>query len=192
MSVTKHPRRVSLEKCISCGQCAEKCPKKVPDAYDEHLSKRKAIYIDYAQAVPLKYSIDPENCIYLTKKRCRLCEKICPTNAIDFDEPEIQMTLHVGAVILTMGSQAYDPSKWDTYGYTQSENIVTSIEFERILSTAGPYEGHLVRPADKKNLRKLHGSIVLVQGMNISVPMAIAQAYAVPIPSRERSWQGII
>ncbi|WP_413831251.1 FAD-dependent oxidoreductase [Desulfobacula sp.] len=146
---------MSLEKCISCGLCAEKCPKKVVNAYDEGLSKRKAIYIDYAQAVPLKYSIDPDQCIYIQKKRCKLCEKICPTGAIDFEEQATQIRLRVGVVILTLGSQAYDPLKWDTYGYKNSKNILTSLEFERVLSASGPYEGHLIRPLDKKEPKKI-------------------------------------
>lgn len=155
VTLAHHPRRVSQEKCIACGLCAEKCPKKVANAYDEGLSKRKAIYIDYAQAVPLKYSIDPDQCIYLKKKRCKLCEKICPTNAIDFEEQPGQSKLYVGAVILTLGSQAYDVGKHDTYGYGKSENIVTSLEFERILSASGPYQGHLVRPLDSKEPKKI-------------------------------------
>ncbi|MBU2455148.1 MAG: FAD-dependent oxidoreductase, partial [Proteobacteria bacterium] len=154
-TLTRHPRRVSMEKCISCGLCAEKCPKKVANAYDEGLSQRKAIYIDYPQAVPLKYSIDPDQCLYILKKRCKLCEKICPTGAIDFEEPATQARLHVGAVILTLGSQAYDPGKWDTYGYKKSKNIVTSLEFERLVSASGPYAGHLVRPHDDKVPKKI-------------------------------------
>ncbi|MCP3873538.1 MAG: CoB--CoM heterodisulfide reductase iron-sulfur subunit A family protein, partial [Desulfobacteraceae bacterium] len=146
---------MSLEKCISCGLCSEKCPKKVSNAYDEGLSKRKAIYIDYPQAVPLKYSIDEDQCIYIKKKRCKLCEKICPTGAIDFEEKPIQKKLHVGAVILTLGSQAYDPGKWDTYGYNKSKNIVTTLEMERVLSASGPYAGHLVRPSDEKPPKKV-------------------------------------
>jgi heterodisulfide reductase subunit A len=144
-----------MEKCISCGLCAQKCPKKVANDYDEGLSKRKAIYIDYAQAVPLKYYIDPDQCIYIKKKRCKLCEKICPTGAIDFEEKATQKKLHVGAVIITIGSVAYDPGKWDTYGYKKSKNIVTSLEFERMLSASGPYEGHLVRPLDNKAPKKI-------------------------------------
>ncbi len=144
-----------MEKCISCGLCAEKCPKKVANDYDEGLSKRKAIYIDYAQAVPLKYSIDPDQCIYIKKKRCKLCEKICPTGAIDFEEKATQTKLHIGAVIMTIGSVAYDPGKWDTYGYKKSKNIVTSLEFERMLSASGPYEGHLLRPLDNKEPKKI-------------------------------------
>ena len=80
--IRQSPRYVDVDKCIACGQCAEKCPKKVVDAYNEKLVKRKAIYVPYSQAVPLKYTIDAENCIYFTKGKCRACEKFCPSGAI--------------------------------------------------------------------------------------------------------------
>jgi heterodisulfide reductase subunit A2 len=86
VTVKKNPRYVDMEKCIACGLCAEKCPKKVPSEFNEGLAKRKSAYIDYGQAVPLKYAIDAETCIYFQKGKCRACEKYCPTNAINFDE----------------------------------------------------------------------------------------------------------
>ena len=144
-----------MEKCIACGACAEKCPKKVSNAYDGGLSKRKAVYVQYAQAVPLKYCIDPAQCIYLIRGKCRGCEKFCPTNAINFDEQEKEISLNVGAVILASGNGAFDPRTHDTYGYLNSENIVTSLEFERILSASGPYGGHLLRPSDKTEPQKI-------------------------------------
>jgi len=153
--VTQHPRYVDMDKCIACGLCAEKCPKKVPDAYDGNLSKRKAIYVQYAQAVPLKYVIDPQQCIYFKKGKCKACEKFCPSHAIKFDDQEKQITLNVGAVVLAQGSRAFDPAVHDTFGYTKHPNIVTSLEFERILSASGPYGGHLVRPSDKKEPEKI-------------------------------------
>jgi len=153
--VTQHPRYVDMDKCIACGLCAEKCPKKVPDAYDANLSKRKAIYVQYAQAVPLKYVIDPEQCIYFKKGKCKACEKFCPSHAIKFDDQERELTLKVGAVVLAQGSRAFDPAVHDTFGYTKHPNIVTSLEFERILSASGPYGGHLVRPSDKKEPEKI-------------------------------------
>ena len=82
VEVVKHPRYVDMEKCIACGTCAEKCPKKVDDAFNENLIKRKAVYVQYAQAVPLKYAIDKDNCIFFEKGKCRACEKFCPTKAI--------------------------------------------------------------------------------------------------------------
>ena len=92
-----------MDKCIACGVCAEKCPKKVDDEFNMGISKRKAAYIKYGQAVPLKYAIDPEQCIYLTRGKCRACEKFCPTGAINFEDKEEILTLHVGAVILAPG-----------------------------------------------------------------------------------------
>jgi heterodisulfide reductase subunit A len=144
-----------MDKCIACGLCAEKCPKKVPDAYDGNLSKRKAVYVQYAQAVPLKYVIDADQCIYFKKGKCKACEKFCPTGAISFNDQETQRTLKVGAVVLSQGSRAFDPAVHDTFGYTKHPNVVTSLEFERILSASGPYGGHLVRPSDKKEPEKI-------------------------------------
>ena len=144
-----------MDKCIACGLCAEKCPKKVDDEYDEALGKRKAIYVKYAQAVPLKYSIDANNCIFLTMGKCGKCAEVCPTDAINYEDQQKEITLNVGSVIISSGCKPYDPGEHDVYGYTKSKNIVTSLEFERILSSAGPYEGHLVRPSDKKEPKKI-------------------------------------
>ena len=155
VSVTQHPRYVDTDKCIACGLCAEKCPKKVLNEYDGGLSKRKAIYVKYPQAVPLKYSIDAKNCIYFKKGKCRICEKFCPNGAINFDDQKKELTLKVGAVVLALGSKVFDPSVHDTYGYKKYPNIVTSLEFERILSASGPYGGHLIRPSDKKEPEKI-------------------------------------
>ncbi|MBW2569519.1 MAG: CoB--CoM heterodisulfide reductase iron-sulfur subunit A family protein [Deltaproteobacteria bacterium] len=155
VSVTQYPRYVDTEKCIACGLCAEKCPKKVPDEYDGGLSKRKAIYVKYPQAVPLKYAIDAKHCIYFIKGKCRICEKFCPNNAINFNDQKKELILKVGAVVLSMGTKVFDPGVHDVYGYKKYPNIVTSLEFERILSASGPYGGHLVRPSDQKEPKKI-------------------------------------
>ncbi|RLC05292.1 MAG: heterodisulfide reductase [Deltaproteobacteria bacterium] len=155
MDIVQHPRYIDMDKCIACGLCAEKCPKKVDDEYDEALGKRKAVFVKYAQAVPLKYSIDAENCIYLTRGKCGNCKKVCPTGAINYEDQEKDISLNVGSVIISSGCKPYDPAEHDVYGYKTSKNIVTSLEFERILSSAGPYEGHLVRPSDKKEPQKI-------------------------------------
>jgi len=155
VQITQYPRYVDIEKCIACGLCAEKCPKKVGDEYDEGLKKRKAVYVKYAQAVPLKYAIDSKSCIYFQKGKCKACEKHCPTGAIWFDQPQKELTLNVGSVIISSGCETYDPSTHDVYGYGRSPNVVTSLEFERILSSSGPYGGHLIRPSDKKEPKKI-------------------------------------
>ncbi len=155
MELIKYPRYVDESKCIACNACAEKCPKKVPSEYDTGLAKRKAIYVPYAQAVPLKYCVDPETCIYILKKRCGACVKKCPTGAVDLEQQEETVALNVGSVILTAGFQPFDPSQFDSYGYAKHPNVVTSMEMERILSASGPTGGHLVRPSDDKEPQKI-------------------------------------
>jgi heterodisulfide reductase subunit A len=155
VKLTQNPRYVDMDKCIACNACAEKCPKKVPNAYDGGLSKRKAIYVQYPQAVPLKYAIDADTCIYFLKGKCKACEKFCPTGAINFEDQGKEISLNVGALVLAFGSEAFDPRTYDTFGYSKSANIVTTLEFERILSASGPYGGHLVRPSDKKEPEKI-------------------------------------
>ncbi len=150
VTVLQHPRYVDMDKCIACGLCAEKCPKKVDDVYNEKLVKRKAIYVPYSQAVPLKYVIDPDNCIYLTRGKCGACRKFCPSGAIDFNDREKTLTLQVGSLVLAPGFTSFDPSRFDTYGYAHLPDVVTSLEFERILSATGPYEGHLLRPSSMR------------------------------------------
>lgn len=155
VSVKKHPRYVDTDKCIACNACAEKCPKKVDDEFNMGLNKRKAAYIKYGQTVPLKYAIDPEHCIYLTKGKCRACEKFCPTKAINFNDQEEIVVLNVGAMILAPGYQAYDPSGVDFYGYDTIPDVVTSLEYERLLSSSGPCLGHLERPSDNREPKKI-------------------------------------
>ncbi len=144
-----------MDKCIACGECAEKCPKKITDTFNAGLAPRKAIYVEYPQAVPLKYSIDAATCIYLQKGKCGFCAKVCPAQAIDFEQKEKTVRLQVGSVILAPGFSTFDPQKLDTYQYSQYKNVITSLEMERILSATGPYHGHLVRPSDKKEPKKI-------------------------------------
>ncbi len=153
--MVRHPRYVDMNKCIACGTCAEKCPKKVDDLYNERLMKRKAIYVPYSQTVPLKYAIDKNNCIYFQKGKCRACEKYCPAGAINFDDKETEVALNVGSLILAPGFKSFDPSRYDAYSYSALPNVLTSLEFERILSATGPFMGHLSRPSDKKEPAKI-------------------------------------
>ena len=153
--VIQHPRFVDMDKCIACGTCAEKCPKRVDDLYNEGLMKRKAIYVPYSQTVPLKYAIDKDNCIYFQKGKCRACEKFCPAGAINFDDQETERIIDVGSLILAPGFKSFDPSRYDTYAYASLPNVVTSLEFERILSATGPFMGHLSRPSDKTEPQKI-------------------------------------
>jgi heterodisulfide reductase subunit A len=154
IKVLQQPRYVDMDKCIACGICAEKCPKKVTNAFDAGLAKRKSIYVKYEQAVPLKYAID-ENCIYFKKGKCKACEKFCPADAINFEDQPKELTINAGAVLIAPGCSVYDPGTYDTYGYKKSPNIVTGLEFERILAATGPFSGHLVKPSDHKEPQKI-------------------------------------
>jgi heterodisulfide reductase subunit A len=155
VQVKKHPRYIDMQKCIACGVCAQKCPKKVDDEFNQGVSKRRAAYIKYGQSVPLKYAIDGEQCIFLTKGKCRACEKFCPTGAINFDDREEIVSIHVGAVILAPGFKPFDPSTFDFYGYRKIPDVVTSLEYERLLSAGGPFMGHLARPSDHAEPRRI-------------------------------------
>ncbi len=160
-TVREKARFIDMDKCIACGVCAEKCPYQADDAFNQALNKRKAAYVLYPQAVPLKYVIDKERCIYFKpdKKgklgRCRACEKYCPAEAVDFDQQDTIHRLEVGSVILTAGFKPFDPVRALTYQYDKFPNVITSLEFERILSASGPFEGHLVRPSDKTEPQKI-------------------------------------
>jgi len=154
--VKEDPRYVDMEKCIACGECAAKCPKKVDSEYDAATGKRKAIYVKYAQAVPLKYQIDADSCIRFKKAgACGFCEKVCPADAVNFEDTEKYHDINVGAVVLAPGFEAFDPAKADVWGFGRYPNVVTSMQFERFLSASGPTEGHLVRPSDSKQITKV-------------------------------------
>ncbi len=149
-TVRNDPRYIDIEKCTACGQCRQICPVTAINEFDCGLDLRKAIYIKYPQAVPLAYAIDRSACI-----GCGLCEKACLAEAISYADTPRRTVLNVGAVILSMGSSVYDPSGLDTLAYGRHPNIVTSLEFERILSASGPYKGHLMRPYDREIPEKI-------------------------------------
>jgi heterodisulfide reductase subunit A len=144
-----------MDKCIACGACSEKCPAKTADEFNQSITKRKAVYVPYAQAVPLKYVIDPERCIFLKKGKCGACQKICPTGAINFDDQPEDVALNVGSIIVTAGFKTFDPTAFDNYQHARLPNVMTSMEFERILSAGGPTAGHVLRPSDGKEPAKI-------------------------------------
>ncbi|WP_413911637.1 FAD-dependent oxidoreductase [Desulfobacula sp.] len=154
IQVKKKPRYVDIDKCIACGSCAQKCPINVKDEFNFGINKKKAAYIKYDQSVPLKYAIDPSACIYLTLGKCRACEKFCPTGAINFTQVEEIVTITVGAVILAPGFKPFDPLGHDFFGYS-NKDVVTSLEFERLLSISGPNKGKLLRPSDNTEPHKI-------------------------------------
>ena len=151
ITVNRHARYVT-EACVGCGMCAEACvlAGRFENTYDEGMKKRGAIYIPYAQAVPLRYIVDRETCLFLRHGKCaRKCVEACDAKAIDFSLTDIVEDIEVGAVILSPGYEVFDAGRLAEYGYGRFPNVVTSMEFERILSASGPYDGHVLRPSDE-------------------------------------------
>ena len=150
VSLTSHPRYIDPVKCTGCGDCARHCPVTAVNPYNLGLDDRRAADIEYPQAVPLAFAIDPDVCV-----GCGLCENMCLAKAITYDDSRRETDIRVGSVILSSGSEGYDPSGLDFYGYNKYTNVVTSEEFERILSASGPYFGHLMRPLDREEPKKI-------------------------------------
>jgi len=150
VTLIKKPRYVIEERCTGCTVCVEYCPVKVPDRFNQNLSSSKAIHIYFSQAVPLITYID-ENCLFLKEKKCSICEGVCKNDAIDLHQEPEKVEVKVGAIILSPGYEIFDPRLRGDYGYGQMENVVTSLDFERLLCATGPYEGEILRPSDQKH-----------------------------------------
>jgi heterodisulfide reductase subunit A len=144
------PRYIIPEKCTACGNCRQVCPGRAINEFNLGLDCREATYISYPQAVPQAYAIDRNVCL-----GCGLCEKVCLAGAVKYDDQPRRRVLHIGAVILAPGFVPFDPSHLVTYNYGKSPNILTSPEFERILSPSGPYKGHVMRPFDREEPQKI-------------------------------------
>ncbi|MGD8545597.1 MAG: FAD-dependent oxidoreductase, partial [Candidatus Bathyarchaeota archaeon] len=152
----KKPRYVDLELCTSCGDCAEVCPISLPNEFDHGLSERNAIYKYYPQAIPNAYIIDKgEDDAHKGCIDCGKCVKVCKAGAINHDEKPENLKINVGAVIIATGAQPFNPIIKPEFGYKQFDNVVTSLEFERILSPSGPFQGRIVRPSDQKVPKKI-------------------------------------
>lgn len=148
--VKHRPRYVDIERCNNCGLCVEVCPVERPDDYEGLLHKAKAIYRPPTRAVPDAYVIDMDYCT-----RCGKCVEVCPTEAIDLEMAERRSEIEVGAVILSPGYQAFDARLQGEFGYGHYDNVLTSIEFERMVSLAGSTQAHLVRPSDEAAPRRV-------------------------------------
>jgi heterodisulfide reductase subunit A len=159
VKVQQKPRYVDAEKCTGCGTCMEKCPAKTPSEFDMGLGNRKAIYMPFKQAVPLIATIDQEHCLYFTKGVCQVCQKVCPSKAIDYEQKPKETLLNVSSIVLATGFDTFNPAPMKEYGYGRFKNVILSMEFERLICASGPTEGHLLRPSDGKEPK----SIVFVQ-----------------------------
>lgn len=181
VQVTKKPKYIDEDKCTGCTTCVEYCPAKYPDEFNQDISMNKAVHIFFPQAIPLVAYID-ETCLYLKENKCKICEAVCDNNAIDLkQEPETKI-LNVGAVILAAGFEPYDPKVKAEYHYGEFQNVITSMDFERLLSSTGPYSGEILRTSDKKHPHKLAwiqcvGSRQVTEGGN-SYCSAVCCTYA--------------
>ncbi len=150
-----YARSVDLNRCTGCGSCLEKCPVKLPNEFEGGLSKRRAIYRLYAQAVPNAPVIDRQNCLKFTKNRCGNCARVCQAGAINYEEQDRDIDVAAGAVVVAAGSTIVSPLIRPEYGYQRFANVVTALEFERVLSASGPYGGHILRPGDRKEPKRI-------------------------------------
>jgi len=155
VTLIKKPRYIIEDKCRGCTTCTEYCPVKVPDKYNQNLSLNKCAHIYFSQSVPLVTYIDPETCLFLKDEKCNICVGVCKNNAIDLHQKEEKVEVEVGAIIMSPGYEPFDPSLRGDYGYGKMENVVTGMDFERILCSTGPYEGEIRRPSDGKHPKKI-------------------------------------
>jgi heterodisulfide reductase subunit A len=154
VTIRKKPRYVHEKKCVGCGDCAEKCPVEVSNEWDVGMGNRKAVYLQFPQALPRTYIIDEDNCLRLTKDKCGVCQKVCPADAIKFNQKSKKIQIKIGAIIVATGALEFDPSEVTEYGYGRYQDVITQMQLARMLDPSGPTDGRVLRPSDKKEPKK--------------------------------------
>ena len=171
VTLTKKPRYVKEDRCTGCTTCVEYCPVKAPDPFNQNLSLNKAIHIYFSQAVPLITYVDPDKCLYFEDEKCNICLGVCKNKAIDLNQRAERFEVEVGAIVLSPGYETFDPGLRGDFGYGKLQNVVTSLDFERLLSSTGPHEGEIRRPSDGKHPHRIAwiqcvGSRQIIEGGN--------------------------
>jgi heterodisulfide reductase subunit A len=153
--IVQRPRYIIAEDCTACGLCTTYCPRHHVDDYNEGLNLTRPIHIDYPQAVPATYYIDPRSCLHLNHETCKICVPVCQSKAIDFSQKPEEKTLEVGAVIMSPGFGRITEETLAKYSYGKHADVVTSIEFERLLNPSGPFQGEVRCLSDKRHPQKI-------------------------------------
>ena len=148
VTVSQRPRYVRAKECTACGECAKVCPVVKPDEFELGLSSRRAVYIPFPQAVPSAYVLNPADCLGQDPLICGKCKEACEKGCIDYEMQPQALTFTVGTIVVATGMEPYDPAPLDEYGYTRFPNVVTTMEFERLINAGGPTRGGVVRPSD--------------------------------------------
>jgi heterodisulfide reductase subunit A len=156
VKVRRKSKSLDEHLCTGCGLCTTKCPqKKIPSEFEQGLGFRPAIYVPFPQAVPNKPVIDRENCTYYIKGKCRVCEKVCPTQAIRFDQEDTIMDIEAGALVLATGFNILKTDFFPEYGYGKYKDVIDGLQFERLASASGPTLGEIRRPSDGRIPEKI-------------------------------------
>lgn len=173
VTIRKKARYVKEDVCTGCGLCTEKCPqRKVPNEFNLGMDNRRAIYIPFAQAVPKVATIDANYCTMLKTGKCGVCSKVCTAGAIDYKQKDELVEREYGAIVVATGFNPIKLDNFDEYAYSQSPDVITSLEFERLTNAAGPTAGKLLRPSDGKHPH----TIVFVQCVGFPRHLRLRQA----------------
>ena len=154
VTLIQKPRYIIEDKCTGCRTCVQYCPKEYPDPFNQEISSSKAIHVYFSQAIPLVAYID-ESCLNLDEGKCDICEAVCKTGAIDFRQIPEKTEVSVGAIVVSTGMEPFDPEAVAEYGYGRMANVVTSMDYERLLSATGPYDGQIRRATDQAHPKKI-------------------------------------
>lgn len=150
VTIKKKARSINMDVCTGCGVCMEKCPTKVDSEFELAMSKRRAIYTPFPQAIPNKPVIDREHCTYFKNGKCGICSKVCPAGAIDYSQQDELIVRRYGAIIVATGFELFDSSVYGEYGYGRYPDVITGLQFERLVNASGPTMGKIKRPSDRQ------------------------------------------
>lgn len=153
--IRRRARCVDIAKCTGCGICYEKCPVKIPSEFEAGLGKRRVIYVPFPQAVPNIPVIDREHCLYFKRGRCKICQKVCPADAVDFEQQDEIIERRYGAIVVATGFDPMDLTGYGEYGYGQHPDVLTALQFERLFNASGPTGGKVVRLSNGQPPKKV-------------------------------------